>query len=345
MSDKPSFLQPPEWHWQEAIFTAWPAHPEYWDGYIEPARREFTAFCRALAREGSGESPFLHLWVDGEENQECAVRGLEDVPVVYYPESYGDIWFRDTGPVFVHSETGRRHAVRFQFNGWGGKYIMRDDATVASRLAGYTGLEILEVPLIFEGGSLEVDGMGNGLTTRQCLLNPNRNPGLTEESLLWHLDFALGVKNLIWLDEGLGHDHTDGHIDNVARFIAPGTVLCQEPSGRDDPNREVFLNIRKRLVNSRLLNGEFLNVETIPSPGRIVDEEGYVMPASHVNFLITNHSVLVPVYGAPEEDAALAKLQSLFPQREIVPLSARYILQGGGAFHCMTQQLPAKMHG
>ncbi len=186
---------------------------------------------------------------------------------------------------------------------------------------------------MLEGGSVEVDGAGLLLTTRQCLQNPNRNPGLDPERLEAELSRWLGAERILWLGDGLANDHTDGHVDTLARFVRPGVVVCMRPEP-DDPNREALLAIHRDLESMRL------DVAVVPSPGRVLTGEGDLMPASYVNFYIANRTVVVPQYGVPADEPALEAIASLFPDRRVAGVSARAILEGGGAFHCITQQLP-----
>jgi agmatine deiminase len=194
---------------------------------------------------------------------------------------------------------------------------------------------------VLEGGSIEVDGRGTCLTTRQCLLNPNRNPGLSREDIERKLGQALGVRRVLWLDEGLLNDHTDGHVDNLARFVAPGRVVCMEPRAADDPNRSTLDAIVHALEGFRDAAGERLQVHRIPSPGLVIGKSGQPMPASYVNFYIANHAVAVPTFGARSDEEAVSSLSQLFPDRRTVAIPAKELLEGGGVFHCITQQQPA----
>jgi agmatine deiminase len=257
--------------------------------------------------------------------------------VDFYRIPFGDIWLRDIAPIFVQ-EHGQTLTACFAFNGWGGKYVLDHDAEVATAIASAVGLETRRCDWVLEGGSIEVDGEGTCLTTRQCLLNPNRNPHLSQLDIEAYLLRDLGIQTVLWLHEGLRNDHTDGHIDTLARFVAPGVVLCMEARAPKDPNQVVLAQIAKDLKNFTDVQGRSLKVVQLPSPGLILDEEGEVMPASYVNFYIGNRVVVVPTYGTPWDAEAVETIGQFFPERRTVGLSARAILAGGGAFHCITQQ-------
>ena len=321
---------PPEWAPHKAIWTAFPSAADLWQEDLIPAQEEVAAMIRALAK---GDR--VRVLAAGAEAYRAALAAVGDVAEVI-ETPFGDIWLRDTGPIF--DAAGRAH--RFVFNGWGGKYDLPFDDRVGDAVAAVAGAEILRHPFILEGGAIEMDGEGTLLTTRQCLLNPNRNPGWDEAAAEAHLKRALGVTKVLWLDEGLANDHTDGHIDNLARFVAPGVVVCQAPAGPDDPNADVLDAIALALAAMTDAKGRKLEVIRIPSPGAVLDEDGEAIPASHMNFLIGNEAVVVPIYSDTGDDA-LKALAPLFPGRRIVGLSSTAILTGGGSFHCITQQEPA----
>jgi agmatine deiminase len=286
----------------------------------------------ALADGGKGDR--VRVLAHGREAEATAKLALGKSAEVI-PAAFGDIWFRDTGPIFTVG--GKAHG--FQFNGWGGKYQLPHDGEVGARIALAAGAEYKRHDFILEGGAIEMDGEGALITTRQCLLNPNRNPHWTEEGAEASLKKALGIEKVLWLDEGLMNDHTDGHVDNLARFVAPGRVVCQAPGGRSDPNHDVLEEIALSLAAMRDAQGRKLDVIRIPSPGIVADEDGEIVPASHMNFIIGNSTVVVPVYSGTGDDAVNA-LAPLFPGRKVVGLSSHAILTGGGSFHCITQQEP-----
>ena len=323
---------PPEWAPHKAIWTAWPSAADLWGATLDPARAEVSAMVHALADDGKGDR--MRVLAHGREAEASAKLALGKSAEVI-AGAFGDIWFRDTGPIF----TGDRRAHGFRFNGWGGKYQLPHDEEVGARVALMAGAAYKRHDFILEGGAIEMDGEGTLLTTRQCLLNPNRNPHWTEAGAEHDLKRALGVEKILWLDEGLANDHTDGHIDNLARFIAPGRVVCQAPFDRGDPNYDVLEEIALSLSAMRDVKGRKLEVIRIPSPGLVEDEDGDAIPASHMNFLIGNTSVVVPIYSGSGDDAVRA-LAPLFPGRKIVGLSSHAILTGGGSFHCITQQEP-----
>lgn len=349
--DSPSaagFAQPAEWSKHRACWLAWPSHADLWQENLAPAQAEFAALCRAIAdvdpatRQARGER--LEILVPWEGMIEEAKAALAGLPARFHVVPFGDIWLRDTAPVFVRDAQGGLATVRFRFNGWGEKYVLPHDDQVSARVAQLAegqGARLFPVqPFVFEGGSLDVDGEGTALTTRQCLLNENRNPGMNAADLEAELSRALGVSKVLWLRDGLLNDHTDGHIDTLARFARPGLVVCMRGE-KDDPNFKVMEDIAADLAGFTDAKGRKLEVARVPAPGKILDEEGELMPASYMNFYIGNTTVVVPTYGSPRDAEAVAAIAKLFPDRKTIGASARAILSGGGAFHCITQQEPS----
>jgi len=332
MSETEIFF-PPEWAAHKAVWVGWPHLRGEWGAAFEGARLEIADFVRGLSQVsdvriacGSREAYGSAWFALAPEIAEKRVT-LHTLPA-------GDIWVRDTGPVLGRSGAGAIAAL-FQFNGWGGKYLMTGDTMTAGAIASVERLPRLRHDFILEGGAIDLDGYGRLLTTRQCLLNPNRNPEWTQARAEAALRAAFAIDQVIWLGDGLLNDHTDGHVDNIARFIGPGRVVCQSPSGLDDPNAAQLAE------TEALLRAAGLDVALVPSPGRILDEHGDAVPASHMNFLISNGQVFLPIYERVYGVQAIAALETLLPGHKVVGLPARNILSGGGAFHCMTQQIPS----
>ncbi len=331
-------LVPAEWAPQRAIWTAWPADPDEWNGDLDAPRRDIAALVAAL--HGAGNT--VRVLVNGAEAEASARAALGEA-ADFVAAKYGDIWLRDTGPIFARVD-GKRIALRFATNSWGGKYDLPDDATVGDDIAKLAGVPIRRFDFVLEGGAVDHDGEGTVLTTRQTLLNPNRN-GWSKLQAEMALREAFGATKIVWIDEGLMNDHTDGHIDNIARFAGPGRVVCQVPAGPDDPNADTLNQIAETLEQASDAAGRNLEVIRIPGVGLYRNSLGKVSPASHMNFIIANGVVVVPVYGTTTQDAALAGLQKVFADREVVGVSSKGILgagaAGGGSFHCVTQQEPA----
>jgi agmatine deiminase len=318
----------PEWAPHEAVWIGFPSDPQLWLADLKLAEREVAAFAEAVHAGGRGEQVWLVAAHDGAAESARRLAPFAEVIV----EPFGDIWLRDTGPVVLG--TGReRLALGFGFNGWGGKYELEGDQDIGERLTRRASLPFSRADWILEGGAIEGDGSGTVLTTEQCLLNSNRNAPSREETEQRLLD-DLGFERVVWFGSGLMNDHTDGHVDNLARFVAPGRVAIPT-AAKDDPNEAVFKNAARRLGDAHL------DIVTLPSPGRITDEDGDVMPASYMNFYVGNAVVVVPQYGAPNDQAAVDVVQALFPDRIAIGLRADHILTGGGSFHCISQQVPA----
>ncbi len=327
---------PAEWAPQKAIWTAWPANPDEWNGDLTTPRRDVAALVHALARHNT-----VRLLVNGEEaatSAQDAIGGAADL----VPAKYGDIWLRDTGPIFSRNNTSTI-ALLFQTNSWGGKFFLPDDSTVGDDIARLAHTPVRKFEFVLEGGAFDHDGAGTFMTTRQTLLNPNRN-GWTKAQAEAALKDALAAAKIIWIDEGLIGDHTDGHIDNIARFVAPGRVVCQSPAGPDDPNSEILDRIASTLEKSTDAAGRKLEVIRIPGVGLYKNAIDEVSPASHMNFVIANDVVVMPVYETKTQDAAISALQKVFLDREVVGVPSRGLLNfgtaGGGSFHCITQQEP-----
>jgi agmatine deiminase len=323
--------QPPEWAPHDGVWIGFPSHADLWEDDLEPAREEVIAFARAVHADGAGETVRL-VAANADAVEAAQAMAGTDIFVEHAP--FGDIWLRDTGPIIV-CDGAERAARAFVFNGWGGKYRLEGDDDLALRLAKSGGFdEARRCRYVLEGGAIDVDGTGLAVTTEQCLLNPNRNPDLSRAEIEARLRGDLGLDRILWLGDGLLNDHTDGHVDNLARFVGEGRLALPEPTGPEDPNADVYRDAAER---ARAFG---LEVVPLPSPGR-VERDGEIIPASYMNFYIGNAAVVVPLYGAANDEAAVAAIQALFPTRRAVGFRADHILTGGGSFHCISQQVPS----
>ncbi len=331
---------PAEWAPHKAMWLGFPSHAELWEDELPAAQAEVAALARALAGPGGERVRLLTGSPAGEADARALLGGVAGVEIV--PGAFGDIWLRDTGPIFTSGPDGAR-AQGFRFNGWGGKYKLEHDDTVAAQIAKASGAPLAAHNFILEGGAVDHDGEGTVLTTGQCVLNPNRNTGWTEADAEAALAQALGAKKVLWLGEGLANDHTDGHVDNLARFVAPGVVACPVAWGRGDPNAAAYDDAARRLSGMTDAAGRPIKVMRVPSPGWIDNVSGGKgpAPASHMNFLIANEAVIVPIYAEQPGAFAVQALEHLFPRRQVIGLPSTAILTGGGSFHCITQQEPA----
>jgi agmatine deiminase len=323
-----SFRFPPEWHPQDWLWIGFPHDGEEWPGFLDAAQEQIAAFASAVAETRQE----VRLIVRNDAN-EARARSLVSPQVVVECRTYGDIWLRDTGPLIVADGKGGRRARRFGFNGWGGKYVMAGDQTIGAELARDAGLEVDAADWILEGGAIDTDGAGLVVTTEQCLLDPNRNPHLSRGEIETRLCADLGFERVLWLGQGLINDHTDGHVDNLARFVAPGVLALPRATGRDDPNAAIYADAKAR---SEAFG---LTLREVPSPG-LIKREGRIEPASYMNFAITTKLVVVPTFGVPQDAEGVAAVAALFPDRDTVGLRADAVLAGGGGFHCASQQMP-----
>ncbi len=350
------FRMPAEYERHSGCWMLWPERGDNWRDGAKPAQAAFAAVATAISM---GEP--VSVGVSAAQYQNARARLPEQVRVVEI--SSNDAWVRDSGPTFVVDARGRRRAVDWGFNAWGGLrgglYFPWDrDEEVARKIAEIEGADRYVAPLILEGGSVHVDGQGTCLTTEECLLNPNRNPHLTRTAIEQLLCRYLGVRQVIWLGRGVYLDETDGHIDELACFVAPGHVLLTWTEDRSDPQYEISRDALKRLEHARDARGRRLTIHRIHQPdpmcytareaagidrreGSHPRRAGDRLPASYVNFYVGNRVVVMPLYDRRRDRAAARTLARLFPTRRIMGVETREILLGGGNIHCITQQVPA----
>jgi len=333
---------PAEWAPHEATWLSWPHNRDSWPGVFEGVEPAMVEFVRELA-----VCEAVYINVLGAEHEAHVRRLLQNAAAPERLEFYrfptNDAWARDHGAIFVTraSVDAPRLAVNFDYNAWGGKYPPFDlDRQVGRQMA-----EALDVPrfaqpgIVLEGGSIEVNGEGALLTTEQCLLNPNRNPTLSRADIERLLRDAFGVSEILWLGDGIAGDDTDGHIDDLTRFVSRDTVVTVVEGNRRDPNHAP-LAANRQLLSTLRVGGRALNVIELPMPEPQYLEDQR-LPASYANFYIANGAVLVPTFGCEQDDTACAILRDCFPDRRLVPVDCRVLIAGLGALHCLTQQVPA----
>lgn len=329
------YRMPAEWGPHQATWLSWPHNLETWDAEkLAAVERVLARAVRVLA---PGEAVRINvLDADHEAHVRQVVGPVANVQYHRFPTN--DAWCRDHGAVFIvrNDATHPLAAIDWGYNAWGGKYPPYDlDDAMPRRMAEALDVPRFEGGMILEGGSIEVNGAGLLLTTAECLLNPNRNPGCSRAEIEARLQAMLGVTDVRWLVGELAGDDTDGHIDNLTRFVRTDTVVT---AVEDDPADENYAPLQENLARLRAIKG--LRVETLPMPAPVY-VSGRRMPAGYANFYIGNRAVLMPAYGDSNDAAARDILLSFFPNRRIVPLDCRHVIWGLGAFHCLTQQVPA----
>jgi agmatine deiminase len=335
------YRMPPEWAPHQATWLSWPHKEASWPGKLG---RVLPVYARAVAALARSEP--VHINVADAAMEALAREQLDAAgaggELRFHRFPTNDAWCRDHGAIFVvRDEEPRLAAVDWGYNAWGGKYPPFDlDDEIPRQMAAYLDAPCFEGGMILEGGSIEVDGAGLLLTSEQCLLNPNRNPELGREQIEARLRDYLGVEKILWVGEGIVGDDTDGHIDDIARFVAPSTVLAAVEEDPRDENYHLLQENLRRLQLMTDLAGRPLTVLTIPMPPP-VEHEGQRLPASHANYYIANRVVLLPTFGGPSDERAAAVLRRCFPDREVVGIDCTDVVWGLGAWHCLTQQVPA----
>src|SRR4051812_36778681 len=334
------YRMPAEWEPHAATWLSWPrregiSFPDAFDR-VMPTFREMVA---ALV---TSEPVCINVMNGAHEAEARAVLdGLPPDRITYYEIPTNEPWCRDHGPMFLtRDEEPRLGIVDWGHNAWGGKYPPFDlDDAVPTRIAETLDLPVWQGGMILEGGSIDVNGSGACLTTESCLLNPNRNPNMTREQIEQRMRDYMGVREILWLARGTEGDDTDGHIDNLARFVSERTVLAIVEEDRSSGNYEALQENFSRLKEIRI-NGQPLEIEKLPTT-RKLERADLVLPASYANFYVANKIVLVPIYNDSNDASAVGTIQSAFPNRRVVPIDCRELIWGLGAFHCLTQQQPA----
>jgi agmatine deiminase len=336
------YSMPAEWARHRATWLSWPHNKETWPTQLEEVRESWIRIIHALAAHEQ-----VGLLVNDDETEKNLIArlrtagvALENVALFKIPTV--DVWIRDYGPTFVTRNSPHQPLALndWIFNGWGGKYpSYEQDERIAKELASMLKIPTFEHSMVLEGGSIEVNGYGSCLTTEQCLLHKNRNPHLERREIEQRLKDSLGVRHIIWLAEGIAGDDTDGHIDDIARFVNPTTVVTAVEGDSNDENYRPLRENCERLQSATDQNGARLSIVKLPLP-RAIFYRGARLPASYANFYVANDVVLVPTFDDRNDREALGILQELFPSREVCGIPCRAVVAGLGAIHCVTQQEP-----
>jgi agmatine deiminase len=350
------YRMPAEWEPHDGCYVVWPERPDNWRAGAKPAQAAWVVLVDAIAStERVTVLASARQWRNARGRLPSSVRVVE--------ATSDDAWVRDSGPTFVVDDVGGRRAVDWAFNAWGGLrgglfFPWDSDDALGHKIAELEGVDCYQPPVVMEGGSFDTDGEGTLLVTQECLLNPNRNPSLDQERIERYLCDHLGVRRLIWLPRGVHLDETDGHVDNMARFVGPGRVVLTWTPDRSDPQHERSAEALEILRSTRDARGRALQVALLHQPGPLLATAGEVadldvatgsrprlpgerLAGSYANCYLGNGIVVVPVFGDPHDDDALRTYAELLPERRVIPVPGREILLGGGNVHCVTQQVPS----
>ncbi len=334
---------PAEWERHTATWLSWPHKEASWPGKIETVFGVYAQFVKAVAE---GEEVCIN--VNDEAMRQFALWHLQEAganlsKVKFYFHPTNDAWCRDHGPAFLINPKAeqKKVVVKWNYNAWGEKYPPHDlDNQIPLKIAEVRGLPVFRPGIVMEGGSVEFNGKGTLLTTKACLLNENRNPLLSQGQIEQYLRDYYGVSHILWLGDGIVGDDTDGHIDDLTRFVNADTVVTVVEHNKNDENYEPLQENLKELHQLRLENGKPLNVIELPMPAT-VEHEDQVLPASYANFYISNAAVVVPTFRDPNDQKALDILTGCFPDRKVIGLDSTDLIWGLGSFHCLSQQEPA----
>ena len=330
---------PAEWETHSGTWLTWPHNPETWpEQDMQQVETEFMGIIRPLAKNES-----VHILVNDEDMGNAVestlnVNNFEMKNIFLHDIPTNDSWIRDYGPNFIIQSDGKVAANDWDFDSWGRKYKWELDDLAGTVIAEESGLHHFKPEIVLEGGAIEVNGAGTCVTTESCILNPNRNNGISRDAMETVLKDYLGISKVIWLHGEMEGDDTDGHIDNLARFVNPTTMVCAIEEDDEDPNYRCLKNNFDHLRSATDQDDNLFEIVALPMPGYIGSPR---LPASYANFYIANKSVLVPVYGHPNDKRALSILEPLFPEREIIPIPSTTLILGLGGVHCLTQQQPA----
>jgi agmatine deiminase len=335
------FHFPAEWANHTATWLSWPHKEESWPGKIVTIYKPYCEFIKAVS-----EGELVRINVVNEQMAAFAKEQLQQVGadlkrIEFFEFPTNDAWCRDHGPAFlINTNTKQKAIVDWGYNAWGNKYPPYDlDDVIPAKIAQHFNLPVYHPGIVMEGGSVDFNGKGTVLTTTACLLNKNRNPHLNQQQIAAYLQNYYGVEQILWLGDGIVGDDTDGHIDDITRFVNEDTVVTVIEENKNDENYHILQENLQTLKTMRLLNGKQLNIVELPMPDAVY-HEGHRLPASYANFYISNAAVIVPTYRSKNDDKALDILQLCFPGRKVTGIDSTDIIWGLGSFHCLSQQEP-----
>jgi agmatine deiminase len=335
------FYFPAEWHPHVATWLSWPHKEESWPGKIGLIYPGYAEFVKILTE---GELVRINvadeqMEASAKQHLQAAGADLNRVQFFHFPTN--DAWCRDHGPAFlINPETKQKVIVDWGYNAWGNKYPPFDlDDVIPTKIGERLGLPVYHPGIVMEGGSVDFNGKGTILTTTACLLNKNRNPHLNQRQIEAYLQNYYGAEQVLWLGDGIAGDDTDGHVDDITRFVNEDTVVTVVEENRNDDNYHILQENLKTLKTLRLLNGKQLNIVELPMPDAVIYQDQR-LPASYANFYIANSAVIVPTYRSKNDERALAVLQQCFPERKVTGIDSTDIIWGLGSFHCLSQQEP-----
>lgn len=339
-SPPPGYSFPAEWSRHRATWISWPHNPETWPGGIESIFDGYLHFIKEIIKHERVCINVANLDMQETARKMMVDKNIDSGKIEFYQHPTNDAWCRDHGPCFLAHPDGSKIVVGWEYNAWGAKYPPYDlDNAIPDAVAISLNLDILKPGLVLEGGSVEFNGEGTVITTTKCLLNPNRNPGVSREIIEQKLINFFGVQQVLWLEHGIAGDDTDGHIDTIARFVNPQTVVTVL---EEDPNEINYGPLQENyheLKKMKLLDGRQLEVIPLPMPGPKYNA-GQRLPASYANFYICNDAVLLPTYRDPKDKVALSLLTDIFKDREVVGIDCLEIIRGLGGLHCLCMQEP-----
>ncbi|MCX7769471.1 MAG: agmatine deiminase family protein [Proteobacteria bacterium] len=335
------YIMPPEWYPHYGTWLSYPHNPLTFFERMDSVRDAYAEIIYHISQD-----EYVHINVNDKDMEQDLIERLKakkvdfrKIFIHHYPTN--DAWCRDHGAIFVlNRKTNKIAGTCWKFNSWGGKYPHDLDEKIPELMTDFLKVETFKIDMVLEGGSIDVNGNGVLLTTEQCLLNPNRNPHLSKEEIENHLKLYLGVDKILWLKEGIVGDDTDGHIDDIARFVSSDTIVTVIEDNTKDENYDILKENLQKLKSFTDLNGNFFKIITLPMP-----EPQYYrnerVPASYANFYITNNSVLVPTFKSKNDERALEILKKVFKNKKVIGIDCSDIIIGLGSIHCLTQQIPA----